>query len=105
MSALEELQRRKLAIIRAYSVSSNVMGLIQSVTTLLPLAALCVLAAWGLTHDVRVTVLASVGITLLLLRVFALMHECGHGALFASRALNRGFGFVYGVISGMPQYV
>ena len=53
----------------------------------------------------RVTVLASVGITLLLLRVFALMHECGHGALFASRALNRGFGFVYGVISGMPQYV
>lgn len=105
MTALEELQRRKLAIIRAYSASSNVTGLIQSATTLLPLAALCPLAAWGFTHDVRVTVLASVGITLLLLRVFSLMHECGHGALFSSRALNRGFGFVYGVISGMPQYV
>ena len=49
--------------------------------------------------------LATVGITLFLIRVFALMHECGHGALFASRWLNRAMGFVFGVISGMPQYV
>ena len=39
------------------------------------------------------------------LRVFALMHECGHRSLFRSVALNRWIGFVLGVISGMPQYV
>jgi len=105
MSALEELKRRKLAIIRAYSASSNVTGLLQTATTLLPLAALCGVAAWGIKHDVRATIAASVGITLLLLRVFSLMHECGHGALFANRRLNCAFGFVYGVLSGMPQYV
>jgi acyl-lipid omega-6 desaturase (Delta-12 desaturase) len=105
MTTLEALQRRKLAVIRAYSKSSDAIGLIQSATTLVPLAVLCFAAAWGLQHDLRATVAAAVGITLLLLRVFSLMHECGHGALFASRSLNRGFGFLFGVISGMPQYV
>ena len=33
------------------------------------------------------------------------MHECGHGSLFRSARLNRVFGFVFGVVSGMPQYV
>jgi omega-6 fatty acid desaturase (delta-12 desaturase) len=33
------------------------------------------------------------------------MHECGHGSLFRSRWLNRVFGFLLGVLSGMPQYV
>jgi acyl-lipid omega-6 desaturase (Delta-12 desaturase) len=50
-------------------------------------------------------VLATVGITLFLVRVFALMHECGHGSLFRSQWANRFAGFVFGVISGMPQYV
>jgi acyl-lipid omega-6 desaturase (Delta-12 desaturase) len=44
-------------------------------------------------------------IVLLTLRVFALMHECGHGSLFRSQWLNRATGFVLGVICGMPQYV
>jgi omega-6 fatty acid desaturase (delta-12 desaturase) len=33
------------------------------------------------------------------------MHECGHGSLFRTQWLNRAFGFILGVISGMPQYV
>ena len=33
------------------------------------------------------------------------MHECGHGSLFRSGRLNRGFGFVFGVLCGMPQFV
>jgi acyl-lipid omega-6 desaturase (Delta-12 desaturase) len=44
-------------------------------------------------------------ISLLSLRVFTLMHECGHGSLFRSHRLNSGFGFLLGVVSGMPQYV
>jgi omega-6 fatty acid desaturase (delta-12 desaturase) len=38
-------------------------------------------------------------------RVFGLMHECGHGSLFRSPGLNHAVGFLLGVISGMPQYV
>ena len=33
------------------------------------------------------------------------MHECGHGSLFRTQRLNRAFGFLLGVVSGMPQYV
>lgn len=105
MVTVDEFRRRKLALARAYGVSSDTIGFVQSATTLLPLAALCFLAVWGLEHDLRVTLAAACGITLVLIRVFAMMHECGHNALFASRGLNRGFGFLYGVLCGMPQYV
>ncbi len=105
MVTLEEFRRRKLALARAYGSSSDAIGFFQSATTLLALAALWVAAVWGLERDLRITIVAGLGITLLLVRVFALMHECGHNALFASRRLNRAFGFLYGVISGMPQYV
>jgi len=44
-------------------------------------------------------------ISLFTLRVFVLMHECGHGSLFRNQRLNRAFGFLLGVVSGMPQYV
>ena len=44
-------------------------------------------------------------ISLFTLRVFALMHECGHASLFRSVRLNRIFGFLLGVMAGMPQYV
>jgi len=33
------------------------------------------------------------------------MHECGHGSLFRTAALNRVFGFIFGVVTGMPQLV
>ncbi len=33
------------------------------------------------------------------------MHECGHGSLFKNSTYNKGFGFLFGVLVGMPQYV
>lgn len=77
----------------------------QTLTTLVPLAMLWVVAIWGAEHSLWLTALATVGITLFLVRVFALMHECGHGSLYRSPSANRLMGFAFGVISGMPQYV
>ncbi|MEB3235155.1 MAG: fatty acid desaturase [Cyanobacteriota bacterium] len=37
-------------------------------------------------------------------RSFSLMHDCGHGSLFATPWLNRALGFVFGVINAIPQY-
>ena len=42
---------------------------------------------------------------LFVLRFFVLMHDCGHGALFSSPLANQFFGYVLGVITGMPQFV
>jgi len=37
-------------------------------------------------------------------RSFSLMHDCGHRSLFASRWLNQFFGFVFGVVNGIPEH-
>ena len=37
-------------------------------------------------------------------RSFSLMHDCGHRSLFASRWLNQVFGFVFGVVNGIPEH-
>ncbi len=95
----------KRALIREYAGGVNVIGAGQSITTLLPLVLLWIVALWGAEYSLWLTVAATIAITLFLVRVFALMHECGHGSLFRSPAANRIVGFVFGVISGMPQYV
>ena len=105
MSGTASLRHEKRQLVRQYAKSSDGAGLWQVLTTLLPLGA----AGW-------ITVLVSrqmpwlavpMGLLtiVLFIRVFALLHECGHGSLFRSQFLNRAFGFVFGVLSGMPQYV
>jgi omega-6 fatty acid desaturase (delta-12 desaturase) len=69
-----------------------------------------IVSLWWLvvvTKDVSrwYAVAAVPALCLFTLRVFALMHECGHHSLFHTRRLNQGFGFTLGVLSGMPQYV
>jgi acyl-lipid omega-6 desaturase (Delta-12 desaturase) len=77
----------------------------QILSTLVPLGLLW----WSALLCARVSYSLTAAMTLLIslftLRVFALMHECGHGSLFRSQRLNRAFGFLLGVIAGMPQYV
>lgn len=84
---------------------SNFRGALFVLSTLLPLAALWV----GATLGARVSLLLTAGIVLLmslfLLRAFVLMHECGHGSLFRSARMNKVFGFILGVVTGMPQLV
>ncbi|MGQ0530288.1 MAG: fatty acid desaturase, partial [Panacagrimonas sp.] len=91
--------------IDAYTQADDLKGLLQVCTTVLPFAALWVLASLGPTTSYLLSALASLGLCLFLLRAFVLMHECGHGSLFRTPSLNRGFGFLLGVLAGMPQYV
>lgn len=85
-----------------YTGTDDLSGLIQVLSTLLPLGALWWLVSSGAPALIAP---ASLAMILFLVRGFVLMHECGHGSLFRSTALNRGFGFVLGVLCGMPQYV
>jgi acyl-lipid omega-6 desaturase (Delta-12 desaturase) len=98
-------RQQKRALVRDYSGSHDGIGLLQTLTTLVPLALLWIVAIRIAGQLPWLTVMATFGITLFLVRVFALMHECGHGSLFRSQWANRTAGFVFGVISGMPQFV
>lgn len=104
-AAMRAIKQGKRLIVDQYAKPDNLTGLLQALTTLLPLAALWIAAVLGASLFYGLTVLATGVMLLFLLRVFALMHECGHESLFRSAKLNRFFGFVFGVISGMPQYV
>ncbi|MEO7807461.1 MAG: fatty acid desaturase [Steroidobacteraceae bacterium] len=99
------MKEQQRALIRRYSQPTNFRGLLQVGSTLIPLAALW----WAAVHSVEISLWLTAALIALIalfnLRVFALLHECGHGSLCRSRWLNRSAGFVFGVISGMPQYV
>lgn len=105
LSKLQHLKAIKRQIIERHVRPDDLKGLAAAASTLLPIAAM----SWAAWHSTELSYLLTAALTLLmalfLLRAFVLMHECGHGSLFRSGRLNRGFGFVFGVLCGMPQYV
>jgi acyl-lipid omega-6 desaturase (Delta-12 desaturase) len=101
----ESLRQQKCAMIGGYARSSDLKGLTQVVTTLVPFALLWFAAVRTAGQSPWLTAGLMLLISLFTLRAFGLMHDCGHGCLFRSRELNRLVGFLLGVVSGMPQFV
>ena len=99
--------RRSDFELEAYRKSDNRRALFQVISTLAPTAAL-----WGLVPQVAAgpplerLLLLPILVLLVLFssRSFSLMHDCGHRSLFASRWLNQFFGFVFGVVNGIPEH-
>ena len=105
MSSFDRVKEQKREMILRHAQADNVRALAQVLTALIGLTILWWLAVQSVDVSHWLTALAIFLISLFALRLFVLMHECGHGSLFRTQSLNRGFGFVLGVISGMPQYV
>jgi omega-6 fatty acid desaturase (delta-12 desaturase) len=105
MSSIATIKEKKRTIIREYAHADDVRGVTQVLMTLALLALVWWAALASVDVSLGLTIPAVLLISLLSLRVFTLMHECGHGSLFSSPRLNRTFGFLLGVVSGMPQYV
>lgn len=105
MSSIEGIKQQKRALIGRYSKADNVKGTTQVLATLIPLSALW----YAAVQSAGVSYWLTAGVTLLmsplLLRGFLLLHECGHGSVFRTAWLNKAFGFIFGVVSGLPQYV
>jgi omega-6 fatty acid desaturase (delta-12 desaturase) len=105
MSSVSLLKKQKGAILRQYTKADNLKGLTQVLTTIAPLALLWWMGVWSIGISYWLTAFIVFLLSLFTLRVLVLMHECGHGSLFRTQSLNRGFGFLFGVLGGMPQYV
>lgn len=104
-SSIDRVKQHKRAMIGRYGKSDDLKGLSQVLITLVPLALLWWAAVLSAAASWWLTAAAVLLITLLTLRVFALMHECGHGSLFRTCSFNRAAGFLLGVVAGMPQHV
>jgi omega-6 fatty acid desaturase (delta-12 desaturase) len=105
VSTAERLKECRRAIAHRHVRPDDLKALSQVGTTLVPVAALWVGASLAADFSLWLVAADMFLMTLFLLRVFVLMHECGHGSLFRSARLNRQFGFVFGVVAGMPQFV
>jgi acyl-lipid omega-6 desaturase (Delta-12 desaturase) len=104
-SSIGIIKEQKRSIMRRHDHADNLRGLTQVLAALVCLASLWWVAVLSVAVSYWLTAAAVLLISLFSLRVFALMHECGHGSLFRTHRLNRAFGFLLGVVSGMPQYV
>lgn len=105
VSPIAAIKEQKRTIIARHVRPDNLKGGVAVAATLVPLGLIWY-AVWLAAGVSYWLVAACVGLmSLFLLRVFVLMHDCGHGSLFRNAALNRAWGFAFGVISGMPQYV
>ncbi len=105
MSPIRLVREHKRALIERHARPDDLSGLVQCVNTLLPFAALWIAAVFSAGISLWLTAAVTLLIVPFLVRVFVLMHECGHGSLFRRGRLNQAAGFVLGVITGMPQYV
>ena len=70
-----------------------------------PFLALWVLAWWSLSVSYWLTLGISILNALFLVRLFAIQHDCGHGAFFHNRSLSDWIGRVLGVITLTPYDV
>ena len=101
-------QLKKIApeIIKKYSHKNNIKALIQNLNTLIPFFVLFFLAIKSLQSQ---SYWLTAGFILLLsffiVRIFMLMHDCGHNSMFKTQIFNTIGGFFTGVFVGMPQYV
>lgn len=99
----EEVETWKDLVAR-YQEPSTPRALWQILDTVIPYAAL-----WFLMyHALRVSCWLTVPLVILagglLIRVFIIFHDCGHGAFFKSRRANDIVGFFAGMLTFTPYY-
>lgn len=91
-------------IVRKYQEPSTWRALWQIIDTIIPYAAvwylmyICLPISWWLV--VPLAALAGG----LLVRVFIIFHDCGHGSFFKSRHANDAVGFLSGILTFTPYY-
>jgi len=105
MNNIEQLKSAKSAIAKKYVKSSNATALYQTLSTFIPYFVLFTLAVESTSISYWLTAALIVLQVLFLMRVFMMMHDCGHDSLFKTAIYNKIVGFIMGVLCGIPQYV
>lgn len=105
MTSTEKVKAATPAIVNKYSGRSNRKAFVQILNTLGPYFLLFYLAIKSVSISYWLTAACVIVLSFFILRIFVLMHDCGHKSLFKTPLLNTVAGFITGVITGMPQYV
>ena len=90
-----------LARYREPDLGQSVQQLLSSV---IPFCMLWALMWFSLRYSYWLTLMLSVPTAGLLVRLFILQHDCGHGSFFKSKRLNDVIGFALGVLVLTPYH-
>jgi omega-6 fatty acid desaturase (delta-12 desaturase) len=101
-SAGEQAASRWRAVILKYQRPSVRLALWQIATTLVPYLLLWYIAYRLKDISLWLTIPPAVVAGALLVRVFIIFHDCGHGSYFSSRRANDIVGFIAGVLTFTP---
>ena len=85
-----------------YRRPSYLRGLVELAITLIPLAAVSVLAWEALRHHIWWGLLLVPLAAAFLMRLFMIQHDCGHGAFFPSQRVNDWLGRALGILTLTP---
>lgn len=80
-------------------------SLFELAVTFVPFVLLWALAWWSLSVSYWLTLAISILNAGFLVRLFAIQHDCGHGAFFSNRMASDWVGRVLGVLTLTPYYV
>lgn len=89
-------------IVRKYMKPSNVKSYWQLVNSFVPYLISWILAYFAFQYSYLLCLLIAVVSHVFLLRIFIIMHDCGHGSFFRSKKKNNRWGFISGVLSFSP---
>ena len=101
--------KRSDFLIKPFLKRNNLKALFQIICTILPISLLWLIVYQIINYPFMFLIKGLLLIpiicllTLLSSRTFSLMHDCGHNSLFTKSQLNRFFGFLLGLVNGIPQ--
>ena len=105
---MKEVNRSNF-LIKPFLKRNNLRASYQIICTIIPIIYIWLIIYQIINHPSSLLIkgfLLTPTIFLLTLfssRTFSLMHDCGHNSLFTKSKLNRFFGFLLGLVNGIPQ--
>lgn len=105
MTPRDSIKAEVPKIVAKYGGRSDARAAVQILNTFVPFLILFYLGMRSFAVSGVLAAACIVLAALFVVRIFMMMHDCGHRSLFRTQRLNQLFGFVAGVLCGMPQYV
>ncbi|PJB53843.1 MAG: fatty acid desaturase [Bdellovibrio sp. CG_4_9_14_3_um_filter_39_7] len=91
--------------LQPYTEKSVLIAAWQLCNTIIPFMLLWYFYAQTINYSLWLAVPYGILMSFFVLRAFVLMHDCGHASFFENNKANKFFGYLLGVMTGMPQYV
>jgi len=89
-------------VLAPYKKPDTRRAIVQLLDTAVPFVGLWALMLWSLQVSYALTLLLAIPAAGLLVRLFIIQHDCGHGSFFPSRRANHVLGFILGVVTLTP---